>query len=460
VNETVELARWIRRLKYSDIPQNVVEKAKIHILDDLGCQLGGSIQESNKALLRYVRSQGGVPECTIVNYGDKTSVFNAVLTNGSFGHGWDFDDQCIPGGTHQESQCTSAVMAMAEKLLLDGRQIITAFVAGYETMARIGDAAEPGHQGDRGFHSVGTISPFAGAAIGSKALGLDDWETENALAVAASQCGGTFQHSQTTGGAVKRCHSGFGASNGVRSALLAKEGLTGAREILEGKKGWMLAYSGRYDLSKVTTDFGTFWYLTTYAAIKSYSCCSAQYVILDTVYKLKKDHNIQAGDVEEVVIKCDPIPLWMVGTIQVPAEGDIFGAQFSARWGVAMAFIVGDNRIRAYQNNVPPYGKSRELAEFVKRVRMELDKEAKPIQPGAHPARIAIKLRNGKTVEGRTDLPKGWPENPLTHEELLSKFKGQACLVIPEDKQNKIIDVVQHLEYQDDIRSLMRNLIA
>jgi len=462
VNETVELAKWIAGLKYSDIPENVVERAKVHILDNLGCQLGGSIQDSNKAVLRYVRSQGGVPECTIVNYGDKTSVFNAVFVNGSFGHGWDFDDQCIPGGSHQESQCTSASMAMGERQLLDGREILTAFVAGYETYARIGHTAEPGHTQDRNFHSVGTISPFAGAAIGAKALHLDEWETENALAVAASQCGGTFQHSQTTGGAVKRCHSGFGASNGVRSAMLAEEGLTGAREILEGKKGWLSCYSGRYDLTKLTKDLGTFWYLTTYAAIKNYSCCSAQYSILDTVYKLKKDHNIKPEDVEEVVLGVGETPLWMVGTIHIPAENDIFGAQFSARYATAMALIVGDNRIRGYQRNVPPHGKSKEITELAKKVKMELDPEIqeRAVKERASSARVTIKLRGGRTVKGETYWPKGWPKNPMTREELLDKFTGQASLVISKEKQNKIIDIVNHLEDQDDILGLMPNLVA
>ena len=100
MNETRDLARWIVGLKWGDIPQDVIDYAKILILDTLGCMLGGSIQDSNTAALRFVRAMGGLPDSTVVNYGDKTNVFNAAFLNASFGHGWDFDDMINAGAGH------------------------------------------------------------------------------------------------------------------------------------------------------------------------------------------------------------------------------------------------------------------------------------------------------------------------------------------------------------------------
>jgi 2-methylcitrate dehydratase len=97
MNETRDLTSWVVGLRWGDIPETIVDYAKILILDTLGCMLGGSIQESNKAALRYVRAMGGTPQASIVNYGDRTNVYNAAFMNGSFGHGWDFDDH-VTGG--------------------------------------------------------------------------------------------------------------------------------------------------------------------------------------------------------------------------------------------------------------------------------------------------------------------------------------------------------------------------
>ncbi|MBI2366277.1 MAG: MmgE/PrpD family protein, partial [Deltaproteobacteria bacterium] len=126
MNETRDLARWIVGLKWGDIPQDVIDYAKILILDTLGCMLGGSIQDSNKAALRFVRAMGGLPDSTVVNYGDKTNVFNAAFLNASFGHGWDFDDMINAGAGHAVSSCTGATLAMAERELISGREFLEA----------------------------------------------------------------------------------------------------------------------------------------------------------------------------------------------------------------------------------------------------------------------------------------------------------------------------------------------
>src|SRR3989304_10138992 len=108
MNETKDLASWIVNLKGGDIPQRVLDHAKLLILDTVGCMLGGSIQESNKATLRYARAMGGTPQATVINYGDHTNVYNASFLNGSFGHGWDFDDHLNGGSPHSMSATTAS----------------------------------------------------------------------------------------------------------------------------------------------------------------------------------------------------------------------------------------------------------------------------------------------------------------------------------------------------------------
>ena len=462
MNETTDLAKWIVELKWVDIPEDVIDYAKVLILDILGCMLGGSIQDSNKAALRFVRSVGGTPESTVVNYGDKTNAYNAAFLNASFGHGWDFDEIISPGAAHAASACTAATMALGERELINGREFLEAWIAGYEVSNRIGVAVKPGHM-HRGFHEVGTVGSFAGTGAASKILQLNEWQTENALAIAVSQAAGTFQHSQTTGGAIKRCHSGFASSTGVRSAMLAKEGMTGPREALEGKKGFILCHAGEENnMGAVTQDLGRLWY-TTRAAIKNYSCCAAQYGILDVIYDLKKKYNLKPEDIESIKIGVASLPKWMVGTIKGEEVKDIFGAQFSARFGVGLALVVGENRIRAYQHNVPPFGKWKEVVEIAKRVDIVQDTKIDSIYEKTGNPRytiIQIQLKNGQVLKGKLEgQPKGFVENPMTKQEQLDKFYGQALIVQSKEKANKIVALVEKLEELDDIRSVVELMV-
>jgi aconitate decarboxylase len=462
MNETRDLAAWITSLKWGDIPAEIIDYAKILILDTLGCMLGGSIQESNKAALRYVRAMGGTPQATVVNYGDRTNVYNAAFMNASFGHGWDFDDHVVGGSPHSMSATTAAALAVAELRLTGGRDFIEAWVAGLEANNRIGAATEPGLMG-RGFHHVGTIGSFAGTAVTSKLLGFDEWKTENALAITVSQAAGTFQHSQRTGGAIKRNHMGFAASNGVRSALLAAEGMTGPREALEGKYGFVRVHSGEeHNMSLMTRDFGKEWY-TTRTALKVYSNCAGQWGPMHVMYELKKEHNLKPDDIDSITFWTRPRLATMVGTIKGEDVQDIFGAQFSARFGLAMALVLGDNRPKAYQQNVPPYGRWREIVDVSKKIDVigDPDMEAIGLARGIFGyCTYEMKLKNGAVIKGESGHPKGFPENPLTKEERYEKFYSQALIVLPREKADRIIGYAEKLEEMDDIRPLMALMTA
>lgn len=459
MNETRDLARWAVALKWIDIPRDVIDYSKILILDTLGCMLGGSVQDSNKAALRFTRSMGGSPESTVVNYGDRTNAFNAAFLNASFGHGWDFDDMINAGAGHAVSACTAATLALAERELISGREFLEAWITGYEVSNRIGAATKPGHL-KRGFHEVGTIGPFAGSGAASKILRLDEWQTENSLGIAVSQAAGTFQHSQTTGGAIKRCHAGFAASSGVRSAMLAKEGMTAPREALEGKKGFVLCHSGdENDIGAITRDLGKEWY-TTKAALKPYSCCAGQYGMLDIIYKLKAKYDLKTENIESVKLRASSRNLWMVGTIMGEDVKDIFGAQFSARYGIGLALVLGDNRIKAYHYNVPPYGRWAEVVEVAKKVEIIQDDEIPERGPIFGFAKCEIKLKEGRTLKGESGTPTGFPGNPMTREERLEKIYGQALLVQTKEKADKIVEIVENIETLEDVRPLVRNLVC
>jgi 2-methylcitrate dehydratase PrpD len=184
---------------------------------------------------------------------------------------------------------------------------------------------------------------------------------------------------------------------------------------------------------------------------------------MDLFYTLKKEHNLKPEDIEAVTCRVRPQSSWMVGTIKGEDVKDIFGAQFSARFGLGMAMVLGDNRPKAYQQNVPPYGRWKEIVEVAKKVDIIGDPqvEAVGLKKGIFGySTIEIKLKNGKVIKGESGWPKGFPQNPMTKEERLEKFYSQALIVLPREKAEKIVGFVEKIEEMDDIRPLIGLLVA
>ncbi len=154
----------------------------------------------------------------------------------------------------------------------------------------------------------------------------------------------------------------------------------------------------------------------------------------------------------------------MVGTIKGEDVKDIFGAQFSARFGIGMALVIGDNRPKSYQQHVYPYGKWKEIVEVAKKVEIigDPEVEALAVAKGFFGyARCEIKLKNGQIIKEESDsAPKGFPENPMTREERLDKFYSQALMVLNREKADKIVDYIDSIEEMEDIRPLMRLLVS
>lgn len=461
---TSDLVKNVVGLEYGDIPRKIIDLAKAGILDALGCMLAGAIQESSQKALRFVRSQGGAPQCTIAYYGDRTTLYHAALANGAFCHGWEFDD-ATEFGMSCESVIVPAALAVAQKEIREGHRLITAVVVGWETMCRLGAAATwvPVR---RPLHPISTFGPFGAAVAAGKLLGFREFDMENAISLCTGQAAATLQATQT-GGESARLHGGFAGSYGLRCAYMARQGLSGAREILEGNMGFFQCVCGlhdddktpRYDVDKVNEGFGEKWYMEG-VTFKKYPVSGGQLGLIEVVSKLRDENNISANDVEEITIGSNVgSGGWMDSTIEVPRDGDAFGAQNSMAWGAAMAMVVGSNDIRAYQRNMPPYGKSAEIARFVEKVKIIDDEEVN--KKGPFFQKVFIRLKDGKTLRVEGGWPKGhYLHNPMTAEELEEKFRGQAGLVgIPKKKQDRVIGIVNNLEDLDDMGELVSNLV-
>src|SRR6266850_3110450 len=334
------LAEWAARLGPEDIPATVRENATLRVLDTLGCALAGAREDHVPALLALLERSGEGP-CTVVGSSLTSGPAPAALANGAMAHGLDFDDTHADSVCHASAVLVPTLLALAESERLDGRDALTALVAGYEAMIRIGMAA-PGRFHERGWHATAVCGPFGAALAAGHCMGLDAGRLTSALGIAASMASGVMEFLED-GSWVKRLHPGWAAQSGIQAAALAQEGFTGPATALEGRLGFYRAALGDVpDIAKQLKNLGDEWE-TVRSSFKLYPCCHLNHAYLDAVASLKRTEGLRPEQVEEV--EC-LVPAGEIPIVCEPAAAKLrprspYDAKFSLAFCVAAA-LAGD----------------------------------------------------------------------------------------------------------------------
>lgn len=254
-----KLSDFVYNLKFDDLPQDVVEKTKLHILDTLGVALAAESEDFTRIMMEVAKSMKGPAESTVWGSKVRLPAANAALVNGTMAHGLDFDDMHRAASTHLSVFVVPTALAVSETREISGKQTIAAVVAGYEAGARIGLAAL-GKLLLRGWHPTGVFGAFTSAVVAGKLMGLNVQQTAVAMGIAGSQASGLAQWIEE-GSWTKRMHPGWAAHSGIIAALLAAKGYDGPLRILEGSKGLYHSFlhEGHFDLTKLTEGLGERW---------------------------------------------------------------------------------------------------------------------------------------------------------------------------------------------------------
>ena len=303
MDATKALADNFVRVRYEDLPGEVVEHTKKQALDILGVALGGSSKAGIKELAGIVTDWGGKPESTIFCSGKKVPAPNAAQVNAAMAHALDYDDTG-DGPTHQSVITVPTALAMAERQgKVSGKEFITAVALGADLMGRLGQAFRSGkktatvggHPGS-GWHLTALYGYFAAAGIAGRLMGLDEEKILNALGIAYHQSAGNGQ-CVTEGALTKRMGPGFSVRGGITAALMAEKGITGAHEALEGEVGlFNLYHKGEYDPKPLTAELGKR-FTGINALMKPYPCCKGTHAYVALAETMVKKHDIKPGEI-------------------------------------------------------------------------------------------------------------------------------------------------------------------
>jgi 2-methylcitrate dehydratase PrpD len=438
---TRELASFVARARFEALPEGVVDRAKICILDWLGVALAGSLEPPSKIVASIVRDMGGKEESTVIGTGIRTTSINAALANGVAGHAVELDDINEDSIVHPAAPVAPAALAIAEREDLSGVDLLTAVVVGYEVENRIGRAMNPSHY--QYWHATGTCGTFGAAAAAGKLLGLDEDGMVRAFGIAGTQAAGLVE---VFGTMSKPLNPGKAAMNGVIAAILAKGGFTAPDAILEAERGYFRAASKESGLDKVVEGLGKDYQIME-TIFKRHASCGHTHAPLDAVLEIAERYGVRAEDVEEVRVGTYPIAVELVGGNYAPRTPS--EAKFSLPYCVAVALIYGKAGLEEFSVERLADPKIRELSS---RVKVHVDPEFADVRLGS--AKVELIAKGGREYSSRVDVPKGYPKNPMTKAELEAKFESLASLVLAQGRIEDVMKTVGSLERVGSVREL------
>ena len=448
---TETLAGFASNVTYEELSPDVVDWAKYLCLDFAGVTLNGSTTDSAKTVVQTLEDIGRSGPSVVVGTDKRVLPEYASMANGVAFHSIEMDDVNNEASLHPGVVAYPTALAMADITPVSGKEFISAVVAGYDVIVRLGRALNPVEHYGRGFHPTGTCGAFGAAAVAARLLRLQGDSFVHALGIAGSQTAGSMEY-LAQGAWTKRFHPGWASHSGIWAALLARSGYTGPTTILEGRDGFLKAYSGDPDPSLVLKDLGEEYQIVR-TSIKPHACCRYKQGPIDCLLDLRRTYGIDPMDVVE--IRVGVLSAGM-GLVSEPIESkrnpkSVVDMQFSMPFGAAVALTHGRASLKEYQVGMP---ESPQVKHLMERVQSITDPKLDAMYPKHFPAWAEVDTTDGRTLRSELTYPKGDPENPVTWEEMRDKFNLLSAPVINSQRQQEIIAAIDSLDQMDDVRQL------
>jgi aconitate decarboxylase len=437
---TRTVAEFAVGLRYEDLPAEVIAYAKQCILDSLGCGIFGAPTPWTQSVARVVGSLGQKQGASAWGMKFRADPTGIALINGTAAQGYELDDCHDQSMSHYGAGVIPTVLAAAEGFgPYTGKQIILATVVGYELGTRIGNTVSP-HAFNRGFHPCGLTSTFAAAAAMGKLLNLNVDQFVNALGLAGSQAAGLM--ASQYGAMAKRFHSGKAAQNGMLAAMLAQQGLTGVRNVLEAPYGgFCSSYAEKYDLSYATDGLGKEFEML-HNGFKQYSSLASSHASVDALRAIRARHGVKGADVASVYIETTAMVKQHCGWPYVPSE--TITAQMNLPFTAAVTLLEGNAFIDQYTDD-----KLRDptIMNLADRVEVVVAPDLDALGPHEMRAvRVTVTTKSGAKYTDGHHYRSGHWRNPIPEKVLKEKFRDLAGRILTAEAVSKIEQIVSTLE--------------
>jgi len=441
------IGHYVANLKFETLPEDVVARAGQVVLDTLGTAIAGYGCRLGRLAAEYAATQQSGSEATLIGDGRLSSLEGAAWANAVMAKHLGMDDTHRVCG-HVAAELVPVILAIGELKHLDGRAAITALAAGYDVFSVIQPAVET-FQRERGLDHKGQAGTLASAVSAAVALGLDEAEIANALALSVDMACGTEQyvyegHLCDT----KDLLSGYAARNGIFAAKLAAFGFKGPSGALEGPYGYYHAFGNGYD-SKLLDSLGKDFALAT-TGFKPHAGCRHVHPCVDATLALLRKGKPKLKDIVSIEVgtyKAATTPSFRVNY----KPQDVGQASYSIPVAVSVVLVRGS----WYPDDIAAYDQP-EIRRLRSSVKVDVDPDIEAAYPEKNGCIVRIKTKNGEVYEGRVDYAKGEPEDPLTNDEIVAKFERLTGKTLAAHQIHSIIRSALKLEALQDVGKLVR----
>ena len=415
---TQDLGRFVAGVSFERLPQEAADVARTGFVDSIAAMIAGAGDPAPHLLRKALQQPDG--DATLYFSGEKCPAPEAAWINGTAGHALDYDDVASLRG-HPSTVLVPAILAEGEVRGASGRDMLAAYVAGYETWAELA-WRDPGHHHRKGWHPTGIFGPIGAAAACASLRRLDADGAARALALAASQSSGVMANFGTM---TKPFHAGRSAHSGLMSARLAELGFTASLDALEHPQGFLSAVSpdGEVDRESPAHGLGSEWKIVKYRlGIKKYPACYCTHRALDAMLELLARQPLQPAEIARITVSLSDTHALILRNHQ-PQTG--LAAKFSIEFAMAAAVIARRAGLAEYTDG---FVRRPEVQELMRRVGIETNRNYDPDVSGASVFdQVRIELVGGRIIESeKVARAKGHADRPLSEDELFEKFR--TCL--------------------------------
>ncbi len=432
---TSDLVQFIHETNFENIPAEAVRKVKLQILDCLGVTLAASDGMIAKVIFPQLKQEAAAPQSTVVGLGLKVPCATAAWANGVIGHSLDYDDNSIalPTAIHQTVTTLPASLSVGELIDADGRELLQAIALGIEAESKV-NRAVGGHA--RAWHGTGTFGTLGSAVSAGKLLKLDPQQLEYAIGIACSTAAGLVANFGTM---TKPLHAGQASRNGVLAALLAKNGFTSARGIIESDGGFAEVMGNRLDEGYLKKHLGNPWeILEPGIHMKMYPSCMATHSGLDAIIGLAEMYHIDPWTVESIEVKSGR-DLRSALIYDQPKTG--LEGKFSMQFCIAIGLLKRRATLDEFTDKTV---QDPSVLNLARKVKLTVDEDL--ASRGPLMTVVRVNLKDGRSFEESVEFPKGSKNNPMSTEEVAQKFRECAGHVLQEERVEEVIDAVLGLE--------------
>ncbi len=444
---TTTLAQYIAAAPRRALPAAVAERAKHHLLDTLAAMLSGSKLLPGRRAIEFIKTQGGVPEATVIGTPIVTSAINAALANGMHGHADETDDTYYLALVHPGCGIVPAALALAERERAGGTALLRAMVLGYDVCARMSQALGVERFRSRGHstHSYGNI--FGAAAAAAALLKLNADQSRYALSYAAQQASGLSCWARDIEHIEKAFDfGGMPARNGVTAALMASMRFTGVEDIFFGDRSFFHAHGLTADPRQLVRGLGREFEIMN-TSIKRWAIGYPIQAPIDAVLNIIEKHGITAGDIERVIITIDDQGARTVNQRTM--------ASINIQHLTAIMLLDGDISFASAHDE----RRVRDARVVALKQRIDLQGSAALGRAKTTQARVEIVTRDGRRLRHHTKAVRGTAANPMPRTEVEAKARDLLLPIIGPRRTQRLIDVIWNIERLQDARAL-RPLLA